>query len=48
MTLWSANAFATSACQALLESLLGLNKPAQRLRPGISVDAMQRIAGALS
>ena len=35
-------------CQALQESLLGLDKPAQCLRPGISVNALQRIAGALS
>ena len=32
-------------CQALLEPLLGLDKPAQCLRPG---NALQRIAGALS
>jgi hypothetical protein len=35
-------------CQALLEPLLGLDKPAQCLRPGISVNDMQRFAGARS
>ena len=34
--------------QTPLETLLGLDKPAQYLRQGLSINALKRIAGALS
>jgi transposase InsO family protein len=34
--------------QTPLETLLSLDKPAQYLRPGLSINALKRIAGALS